>query len=68
MLIKPELLLLLVNGIVATKISSSLNKGSPPPLYILVYFAIFLIPEPNSSARPISLKKPAILGFLGYGE
>ena len=32
---------------------------------ILVYFAIFLIPEPNSSARPISLKKPAIFGAAG---
>ena len=26
------------------------------------------IPEPNSSASPISLIKLAILGFLGYGE
>ena len=35
-----------------------------PPLYISVYFAIFLIPEPNSSAKPISLKNPAISGSI----
>ena len=47
-------------GIFTLKTSSSLNSGTPP-LYIRVYFTIFLIPEPNSSANPISLKKFAIL-------
>ena len=59
---------LLAESAVQPKAADNVTVQNFPPLYILVYFAIFLIPEPNSSARPISLKKFAIFGFLGYGE
>ena len=46
--------------------SPSINSGIVPE-YTLLYFTIFLTPEPSSSAQPISLKTDAITGFFGYG-
>jgi hypothetical protein len=48
------------------KTSPSINTGFELE-YIFAYFSIFLIPEPSSSAQPISLKTPAITGFFGNG-
>ena len=55
-------------GIVDTNISPSIKAGLPSLAYNLQYLKVFLTPEPNSSALPISLKNFAITGFFGYGE
>lgn len=67
MLFFSDTLIVFFNGIVVVKMSFSSKVGSPPE-YIFVYFTMFLTPEPNSSAKPISLNTFAILGFLEYGE
>ena len=57
----------LVSGIVMRNTSPSTNCGSPPE-YILVYLYVFLIPEPSSSARPISRNTFEIGGFFWNGS
>ncbi len=54
------------NEIFVLNTSPSINSGIVPE-YTLLYFTIFLTPEPSSSAQPISLKTDAITGFFGYG-
>lgn len=56
-----------VNGIIVRNTSPSTNCGSAPE-YRLVYLYVILIPEPNSSARPISRNTLEIGGFWGNGS
>ena len=60
-----SLLLISISGISILKMSSSISSGSLFE-YSLVYLQRLRTPEPSSSARPILLKKFAIIGFYIY--
>ncbi len=54
-------------GILVRNTSPSSKLGIPPE-YNFVYLYVFLIPDPNSSAKPISRNTFDILGFLEKGS